>query len=539
MATDGNLGAVAFFVTSILATFHLISTKEPRGAANDGPARATIEEGDRTPPSPSRIPRRVLPVEEDDGEEEDDDDDDDDGDDDNNDDDDDDDDDDDYDSEDGSDSDDDEEGYDNEEDDEGDNDDSDAAAIAATARSIFADTLAEKFGAQVADIAMTITVMKQILEYAAAQGARSVSFRRHYVSSLNHSNPPQQPLLSGCLRIVLDEIKDGSETHCVGWNDFGFKFNDCLTKMLGNPLLSCSSFLLGEFSSHATDLVKSQLGVSDVTCCSSVGLTTLRMTALKNTIEKIVDVIPKAQKEEKKWKIICNLVLTSKLQLNPNPSNPLNGRRIRTDAEFRVELQNVAARTQVNNDLNLIDFWSHVLAIAEKSAVDMVDSKHWERGGNVAISSEHISTALDGAYTSYMKSQLAILRPLQIETPLISSQLLQLQQSISNEDVSTMLRHFQHMYCWKKILYSLRKDGFNADASATIPLQKYTGLPLTYDGICTKFTVDLWNPLSKADRRAVQWSTYEDELKKYYGFCVPSTVSSGVDIDEEDPLLSS
>ena len=558
METDGTF-ATAVFVASVLATFHLISNKESQDAVIDDDSPPTSasdvgEEDDIPPPSPPRLPRRALPVVQDNttGDVDDDDDDDDDYDDDdyNND----------YDSGD--------DGEDEEDTSEGshdyeDSDDSDAATMAATARSVFSDTLADKFQSQVADIAMTITVMKQIMEYAASQGARRVSFQQHYVCNppRNFYNFPHGQTqvdhrqLSGCLRVTLDEDII-MKTDCSGWDNCGIEWHPKLALMLDNDVtiagrefewyssLSCSSFLLGEFDSSAKDLILGQSSSDfpktkdDCTWCSCLGLTKARMAVLEDAIKKVVDPIQKAQREEKKWKIICNLVLTSRLQLNPTPARH-GVRRLRSDAVFRGELQTVAARSEVNNDLNLMDFWSKVLAIAEKTAVEMGDSKEWYAGADVTISSEHISSALDDAYTSYVNRQLAIARPLQIEAALISTQLLPFQQSISNEDVNTMLRRFDDVYCWKKILYSLRKDGFNADVSATKVSYTHARtslLLLPLDGTGAKFTIDLWNPLSRTDRLAIDWNTYEDELKKHYGFCLPSTVSSRDDVDEEDPL---
>ena len=544
MATD-VIGAGAVFAVSILATFQLISKNESsRGAAMiDGPTRASSavlvptydEEDDIPPPSPSRIPRRVLPVVMlQDEEEEDDDDDDDEGAsmryavfegavyEDN----------DDYDDDDDSDygsadNDEDEEDDDDDDDDE-DVDDSDAAIMAATARSIFADTLAAKYATQVSDMATTITVMKQIIEYAASQGSRTVSIQRHYLRASGvFGDNSEHFLMSGGLLITLDE--GGRESDSIAWDNWDGGFLSLLR--YPQRIISCSSFLLGEFDLFVQELI--QLKAGDA-MCAAVDLTTSRLTYLKDKIEKVVDPIQKAQNEEKKWKIICNLVLTSKLQLNPNPSRG-RVRRSRTDAEFRVELVDVAARTQVNNDPNMMEFWSHVLAIAELSAINMVDSKQWYAGANVAISSDQISTALDDAYASYVKSQLATIRPWQIESTMISTHLLSLQQSISNKDVNTILRHFHDVYCWKKVLYSLRKDGFNVDVLAPPPPQssKNSNSPQPLPSVCPKFSIDLWNPLSKAERQAIRWSTYEEELKKHYGYSLPSSASSG-DVDEEE-----
>ena len=373
MATDGNTGAVAGFVASILARFHPISRHEPRGVATDGPVTAvsavlvqtTIEEGDILSPSPPQIPH-ALPVEEDDGEE-------------------------------------------NEDNDDDEEEDDDAAAsIAAIGRSAFADTLAEKFAAQVADIHLTTDVMQQILEYAAAQGARSVSFQQHYLSTNGIVNEPDHHQPSGCIRITLDEHKVGTESAYTACDDWHIN----LKKLVGNPQLSYSSFLLGGFDSHGKNLVKNQTEINNINWCSGTGLTSSRMTSLKDKIRKIDDPVQK--------------------------------------------------------DL------------------------------------------------------------FQIEATLLSTELLPLQQSISKKDVNRMLRHFHDVYCWKKILYSLRKDGFNADVLASPPprVSCYRDSQHTLPSLCPKFTVDLWNPLSKADRRAVHWSTYEDELKNHYGLCLPSKVSS-------------
>lgn len=532
-----NLSSTSVFVASILATFYLILSKEE--AVIDGPPRSSAvdEEDDIPPPSPPRIPRRVLPVVQEIGDVDDDDDDDN-----NNDDD----DDNDYDSgDDGEDEEDtsDEGSYDYE-----DSDDSNAAAaMSAYSRSVFSDTLADKFQSQMVDIAMTITLMKQIMEYASSQGARSLSFQGHYIVSshtqlphkVTRATPESQLVLSGCLQIILDgEEKDGSETDCAAWNDCSDidGLNGELRRLYNNPPLSYSSFLLGEFDSHAKDLASALIGPSNVTLCSGVGLTLSRITVTTKAIKIIEGVIPMAKKEEKKWKMICYLILSSNF-LNSTATNaiPQRSRRERSDAVLLVELQNVAARSsEVNSDPNLLDFWSKVLAIAEKNAVEIcsvaTNPTHWARGGNVTISSEQISAALNSAYTLYVKNQLEILRVYQNEAPLTSTQLLPLQQSISNEDVQIILRHLQRMYCWKKILYVLRKDGFNAHASI-LPRKRHLS---NDDGTCSKFTIDLWNPLSKADRLSIDWSTYEEELKKHYGFCFPSIISSRNDFDEDD-----